>query len=234
MKNIRILAASLVLLLAVIGYAYANTLDLDNLFPDTQGQRGLQALRFNYDALKYYLLDDLGSYAFGRLDETDYNIPFVKLVPNPAGGYMPGIYMHPAVPQSTGKGSGVDPSIENVVFRYLIPADGYYNVTGSFTGADTGAKAVYVKLDAITAFSTPLVGTTQESFSLLNSFMLKGQHIYFGVGPGLAGEDFKDTTILNAVISTVPEPISAALFLLGGGAVIFGKIKRKIKDSRRG
>ena len=101
--------------------------------------------------------------------------------------------------------------------RWTAPAAGTYNVTGLFQRDDTSAAPVSVRIvenGTTTLFMADNFTTngSQQLFALSSLVLPAGTTLDFAEGAGQANND---STGLQATISTVPEPSSIALGLIG-------------------
>ena len=154
------------MLLLFYGVVFAQTIDLWDSFPDSQGQNHLfaQALPWeNEGEYSYRMLDDVGAYRFATTAETDLQVPYIYR------GTDPWIEIYPAAAESSGKGTGLE--YENAIFTYKVYDDpGTYNISGVFQKGGTGDSYVFVKhntefLWSHTFLASDAVGT-QASFDL--------------------------------------------------------------------
>ncbi|MDD5774640.1 MAG: PEP-CTERM sorting domain-containing protein [Candidatus Omnitrophica bacterium] len=213
--------------LFIAGAALADPIDLWEQFPDTQGDNDFFALALPWNNTgegSYRWMDDLGYKQFGTLNETDMNIPFIKQ------SESEWIFMHPAAAESSGNGTGL--IYESAIYTYKVPVAGVYDISGTFEKAGANDTYVFVKHNREFIWNNTFLAATptgtQASFNLLGQTLAQGDEIYYGVGCGLSQKDFGDLTYLKGQINLVPEPVSSALFLLGGGVILgVGRIRRK-------
>jgi PEP-CTERM motif len=136
----------------------------------------------------------------------------------------------------------LDPqSIANVAVNFLAPSAGVYQITGNFLGIDTGEYLHPVEIVGSTEL-TPLFSGTIGSYGAKDAFsfdatLAAGETLSFLVlsgdpnGPGACNLDgamgfCNLSTGLQAQISTVPEPSTWAMMVLGFFGVGFMAYRR--------
>jgi hypothetical protein len=139
------------------------------------------------------------------------------------------LWMHPGA---------APPSVDSIV-QWTAPTSGSYHVSGLFeqldiTGSGDGVKAIVNNNGTIeysqTVGPTPPYPGPQYTFSYTTS-LLAGQIISFGVNDGGHGNFYYDSTGFNATISSVPEPSTWAMMILGFAGVGFMGYRRKSKPA---
>ena len=111
----------------------------------------------------------------------------------------------------------LDPqNVAYVAVNFIAPANGVYNIIGSFRGDDTGqhTHSAEVLSDGNLLFTTTISSYNQNvGFILSSGFLSTGELITFEV---LTGPDLYNlSTGLTASISAVPEPTTWAMMFLG-------------------
>ena len=143
------------------------------------------------------------------------------------------LWMHP------GSTLNSSPSVDSIV-EWTAPSTGTYLISGSFEQLDTtgngdGVKGI-VDINGNVVYSQT-VGPTpaypnepQHTFSY-TSFLTAGETVLFGVNDGGNGNFFYDSTGLQATVSSVPEPSTWAMMILGFAGVGFLAYRRKSKPA---
>jgi hypothetical protein len=137
------------------------------------------------------------------------------------------LWMHPG---STLNGSS---SVDSIV-EWTAPASGTYLISGFFEQLDTtgngdGVRAI-VDVNGHTVYS-PTVGPNSPypgppyKFSYTTA-LNAGQTVLFGVNDGGNGNFYYDSTGLSATISSVPEPATWAMMILGFAGMGFMAYRR--------
>ncbi|HPS20274.1 MAG TPA: PEP-CTERM sorting domain-containing protein [Candidatus Omnitrophota bacterium] len=191
---------------------FAANVDLWADFPDNQGDNGLYAYGWSESA-GYRLLTDTDAYCFfspGR----NWSIPYVFKNTD-------SVRMHP---------SGWNNSYEEyAVLGYNVQSNGIYDITGQFLMYGSGN--IYVDIlkngDVIWKGTSLSLNYTGD-FDIQDIALNNGDFIYFRVSPN--GNDYDDWGGLTGTITSVtPEPVSSALFLIGGTVMGIARSRRRIK-----
>lgn len=116
------------------------------------------------------------------------------------------------------------------VVRWTCPEAGAYNISGSFTGADSRGvdNFVYVVVDEQTGFSDRVTSDGDSApFSLDDLQLQQGDSIDFVAvwGGGVTSES--SWTHLGATITTVPEPASIIALFGGLGSLLAFRLRSR-------
>jgi hypothetical protein len=104
------------------------------------------------------------------------------------------------------------------VAKWIAPASGIYDISGSFRGNDTGHTTtdVHVLVNGTSLFDGAISSYAQLTpFSLSGISLVSGGTVSFAVGYGSNLTYFNDSTGLAAQIAAVPEPETWAMMLAG-------------------
>ena len=113
------------------------------------------------------------------------------------------------------------PQDEYGVIRFTAPTAGTFLLSSSFTGLDFAGPTssdVHVLLDGSVIFNGFVNGFGAGSGPSFASrlTLAAGDTVDFAVGYGSNGTYFNDSTGLTATLSSVPEPSSLVLAVVGG------------------
>lgn len=124
------------------------------------------------------------------------------------------------------------PDQYGVFVNFIAPATATYNISASFTGLDSLANGVGIFAIAPVNQATPVItpNTVPNNATYTRSLVLgKGQGFAFVVAPGMVASH--DVTGFNFTVSTVPEPMTWAMMIVGIG-LVGGAMRRQRRTVR--
>ena len=219
--------SSLLLFVSATSIAFGGiiTIDVWQSFPDSQGDNGFFAYRYNPITDNYTLLNDAGSFFFNT-PPTQWDAPSMAKYSSPyIAMWASGTYSYIGNP-------------EDSVLAYVAPEDASYRATGSWlvNGSSGNGMDAYIKYNNTILWSSYLGPGAMLAFDV-TSLLNTGDSIYFGVnahntnsfselndGAYLIGAQIAYET---APVSAVPEPGTVGLLSLGlAGLICFGRKRR--------
>jgi hypothetical protein len=165
------------------------------------------------------------------------NNPALVLDPNPSVLYLMSgtgpIFSHSTVSAPSGSVNlHPGPNGELAVARWIAPAAGAYQVSGSFRGNDIEGTTtdVHVLHNNVAVVNGSINGFADTQGFSQTLLLAAGDRVDFAVGIG--GNNFyNDSTGLSAVISAIPEPSSYALLFAGLGVMAFMANRKRRADA---
>ncbi|MBV1688265.1 PEPxxWA-CTERM sorting domain-containing protein [Novosphingobium sp. G106] len=112
------------------------------------------------------------------------------------------------------------PDEKGVLVNFIAPTTGTYNITASFTALDSLANGVGIFAIAPGNVVTPVIApnTVPNNASFTKTLSLaQGQGFGFVIGPGMVADN--DVTGFNFKVTSVPEPVTWAMMIVGFGLV---------------
>lgn len=124
------------------------------------------------------------------------------------------------------------PDSKGVIVTFIAPATAFYDISASFTALDSMANGVGIFAVAPVQQVTPAIpfNSIPDNATHTRSLLLgKGQGFALFIGPGLL--DSHDVTGFNFTVSTVPEPMTWAMMIVGIG-LVGGTMRRQRRTVR--
>ncbi len=116
------------------------------------------------------------------------------------------------------------PAGQYSILRITVASGGSYSVGGTFSNGDNATTDVHVLFNGVSAFDSAVSGSLTPTFAFTQYFAA-GSTIDFAVGNGGNGYN-NDSTLLSALVSSVPEPATWGLMIAGFGMVGFAARRR--------
>ncbi|MCF8152419.1 MAG: hypothetical protein K9J80_16890 [Sulfuritalea sp.] len=214
-------ALSVILGAAVLYSAIAQgalvSVDVWEMFPNTQGENGFYALAYNTSNGQYRELQDRGAYSFWT-PQTTWNRPQIDRFPN-----------EDIRIESSGRRSSYG-GVEDAVLSWMVPETNTYEITGGFhvDGGSWNGVYTYVKAGDRLLWAASLDGQTR--WFDLEVDLDFGESILFGVNSinNNSFSEANDWSLLKAPViayDSSPVPIPPTAFLFGSGLASLGFLR---------
>ena len=229
-------AFSTSIVMACPRWAAAQSIDLYQSFPDSQGDNGFFAYGYAAATNTYWSLSDVGAYKFNRPEEGIWNNP--QVFKDGYSGTWIGEGWVGLTPSGTRGNTGYP---EDATLAWVAPAGitsydlrgTFYDYPGSLNGVDA-----YIKLNNTVLWSSYLSSGAAATFDVSSPSIAAGDVVYFGVGAhnDMYFSEYNDwgfvngqINIVNGQINTTPVPAPSAVWLfLSGLATLFVRFRKHI------
>lgn len=124
------------------------------------------------------------------------------------------------------------PDSKGVIVTFIAPATGTYDISASFTALDSLATGVGIFAVAPVNQASPVIqpNSVPNNATYTRSLALnQGQGFAFFIGPGMV--DDHDVTGFNFTVTSVPEPMTWAMMIVGIG-LVGGAMRRQRRTVR--